>query len=1588
MAFEDSLNEDVFALFEKSITGTLQNGEKITVQELPPRAVKKATQRAKAAAASSKEEPAQPTSTQTPAEQPKDGNFNPIEPQDVAKEMPKADTDTFSGGSDIPDAIDPKELEQFNTDINKVAQQVADAKAKGEPAPNINLCDVTVPGTNLYCDDNLGIPRSEMPQFKGNAQPGSRAASMDADASGEVDTEPVFREMLQQKGIKTLQTEVPADKLKATQSELVGAKVVGMMGALEKDPNHPKITAPIYVSRDGYVIDGHHRWAAIVAYNAQHPDNQIPMKTTVLDQDIKDAIPMANKFAEDMGIAAKKADANKENPTNEPATRDAVPTDEQANEQIVKEKEGLSHEENQVYEFLDGLSDEEKAEAIDKALNDRTIIQKALQDTMVGNWFVKKGKMLKNVYQGIEQKYKTGKVGTVQDCSGAPAGPHANTNETIQEAPQNRQDYLASLGKDGKKKKDNTDKTKCKDVHIEDYQKRDENGKLKYKTVPVYESGEKPDPANFGPDGAYYAGLGDGYIGPRQAGTEYGNASKEDAFKASELDSKTGYFKRDGKYYGVDGEEVNEKGQKLDAQGNTTQKTERCFLCWPPGKKVPSTQEVAELEDGLSPEQKHAAHHSEHAAHERIHAMQHLAIEASLVVGGAYFGPMLLTKMGIGGAAAGAGSHGVAQATSHGVAAAAEHHGAAAFAAHIAKDFGKHALAETLGVSNPYGAAASGLAASALTGGVLESFIKQYDLLLEGKGDDMDEASGRDFLEKLSVLMLKKMKTYKMTPQQKLESIRSYKFEKAQKEKEKQKKDKLKDLASVLKEKISNTKQNSINHFVEFASKRLNLKETPKVNLMSGNEFKNELAALGGYDPSSKEIFVATDGRLTADILRTIAHEMVHRKQEEKGFLKSIDKDGSAGSKIENQANAIAGILMREYGKVNKQIYNENTNKMAIESLIKEIISEIKLEEKIDVFTAIKKDTGKTAVFRSKEARDAAIKAGTHNPVPKKDRGNAGDTKDEPVKGASMFGADYEKDRGGDTVDLPHTRLNLPPGVVAKGGPGSGRKPEKPKKKKKNKELNQRVNTRRDFNEGYFAADGVGDKDFKKNPKVTPTPKQIDIKQLIPFLVDKNGNTNFPKKYLKVLNRLLNTKTGNGLTISDFTDASGAGTLSSTMGELLTLMSATIKDDAKANEFFDMISAHVKANGKESIIDVGWVKSAQKVRQTLFKRFDRVYGKGNWELEQMAWDTEKEVEGMGLENYKENKGFSTDVYAKVKVNGKSVLDEVSLKKELTANLLNGTSNRIQDIMVRGAASDEDLKIYEDLNTKIEALTGLTDKASKDEKKKLSAQRDAMIEKYNAKVPDEAKVSYAQQKQREMHQDFIKSGDKEVKEFLGKFCSKDKKYRTNAATIIKNQLNQKDDYINQVTKKIDGICKEVRSGKSYAEALIGLEKSDYQKLNLGIMSLIATEKPKSKAAKSYKDIVENSHNHSKAVREFLLKDPNARKGLFASIREAFPLKALFEGEENMILGDVSADKQVLSDVFGVASFEELEQKLTIRDVPPPPSIVYRVVGKEDIPVAEISSRPDGIGYGGTWKLEMKVHPEFGKKLKESNNRLNG
>ena len=228
---------------------------------------------------------------------------------------PELDVDKQSHIKDIP----KKFRSMVSMKIDQLAKAAAEAKAKGEKAPNFNLCDITIPGTNLYCKGNKGIPREDMPQFKGYAKPGSIADKLPKNSDGEVDTESQFKVLLKKNGVKVSEPqEVPADQLKATQTELVGAKVAGMTKALETEPNHPNITAPIYVSNDGYVLDGHHRWAAVTSA-AVASGKPAMMNVRVIDMPIKDLVKISNDFADQIGIQQKKADANAEAPKKEVA---------------------------------------------------------------------------------------------------------------------------------------------------------------------------------------------------------------------------------------------------------------------------------------------------------------------------------------------------------------------------------------------------------------------------------------------------------------------------------------------------------------------------------------------------------------------------------------------------------------------------------------------------------------------------------------------------------------------------------------------------------------------------------------------------------------------------------------------------------------------------------------------------------------------------------------------------------------------------------------------------------------------------------------------------------------------------------------------------------------------------------------------------------------------------------------------------------------------------------------------------------------------------------------------------------------------
>lgn len=104
-----------------------------------------------------------------------------------------------------------------------------------------------------------------------------------------------------------------------------------------------------------------------------------------------------------------------------------------------------------------------------------------------------------------------------------------------------------------------------------------------------------------------------------------------------------------------------------------------------------------------------------------------------------------------------------------------------------------------------------------------------------------------------------------------------------------------------------------LDSFVEFASKHLGIESLPKISLHKAGE--EEQSSFGGYRPHARTISVHTKSRHPMDIFRTVAHELVHHRQNEQGQLEDVAISGETGSPIENEANAKAGQIMRHYAK-------------------------------------------------------------------------------------------------------------------------------------------------------------------------------------------------------------------------------------------------------------------------------------------------------------------------------------------------------------------------------------------------------------------------------------------------------------------------------------------------------------------------------------------------------------------------------------------------------------------------------------------------------------------------------------------------
>jgi pyrimidine deaminase RibD-like protein len=98
--------------------------------------------------------------------------------------------------------------------------------------------------------------------------------------------------------------------------------------------------------------------------------------------------------------------------------------------------------------------------------------------------------------------------------------------------------------------------------------------------------------------------------------------------------------------------------------------------------------------------------------------------------------------------------------------------------------------------------------------------------------------------------------------------------------------------------------------FLPIAIKHLRLKSIPKIKLVK-ELHDTHIPTFGRYSNEDKTVYVVVANRNPTDIIRTLAHELVHFKQGEGHELD--DKSWHTGSTVENEANADAGIMMREF---------------------------------------------------------------------------------------------------------------------------------------------------------------------------------------------------------------------------------------------------------------------------------------------------------------------------------------------------------------------------------------------------------------------------------------------------------------------------------------------------------------------------------------------------------------------------------------------------------------------------------------------------------------------------------------------------
>lgn len=105
-----------------------------------------------------------------------------------------------------------------------------------------------------------------------------------------------------------------------------------------------------------------------------------------------------------------------------------------------------------------------------------------------------------------------------------------------------------------------------------------------------------------------------------------------------------------------------------------------------------------------------------------------------------------------------------------------------------------------------------------------------------------------------------------------------------------------------------------ISDFVKFVSKKLRLDHPPQIIISKDPNFSEKNKTFGIYYPEKNGFVIEVNNRNIVDVLRTIAHEMTHHRQNEVGSTKDrVD--------LEIEATSAAGILVKLYCEQHPELY-------------------------------------------------------------------------------------------------------------------------------------------------------------------------------------------------------------------------------------------------------------------------------------------------------------------------------------------------------------------------------------------------------------------------------------------------------------------------------------------------------------------------------------------------------------------------------------------------------------------------------------------------------------------------------------------